>query len=370
LAKDAGTGRCSRRKGKERFCTRHYAQFYSGILDINGKKLRNPGRPPSKTFAACLAENAGTGKCSKRAPHEVFCSKHKNQYHRGIIDVKGNKIRDLLVRRGAFNECLAKNAGTGACSTYIPGRRFCDKHRGQFVTGIINGDGIKIRNFKVSPPTHFEECVGKNAGTGPCNHRHGRRRFCSRHEAQYKRGIIDIDGKKLRDPQHGIREYFEECLGKNAGTGQCTFRKGGARFCRKHWSQYNGGIIDHDGKKIRDLKNNPGWFGGCLAKNSGTGECYKYVGHRRFCLKHQSQYVKGIIDINGNRLRKKSDEYTCSIPGCNRKAGKKFEYCKFHYYQIVIKGRFEMFPSLVTPPSKVALKEEKRSWSGRILATG
>lgn len=42
----------------------------------------------------CIAENTGTGNC-EGLKEGRFCSKHKNQYVNGIIDAKGNKIRSF-----------------------------------------------------------------------------------------------------------------------------------------------------------------------------------------------------------------------------------------------------------------------------------
>ena len=40
----------------------------------------------------------------------------------------------------------------------------------------------------------------------------------------------------------------------------------------------------------------------CVAKNAGTGECSRSM-NGRFCIKHRDQWHRGIIDGNGKSLR-------------------------------------------------------------------
>jgi group I intron endonuclease len=144
----------------------------------------------------------------------------------------------------------------------------------------------------------FFGCMAKNSGTGKCSNKL-QGRFCTKHRNQYQQGIIDKNGNKLRDLHfHEIK--FPDCLAKNSGTGKCIGRKYG-RFCRLHNDHYRKGIIDKNGNKLRDL--NYGLkYKDCIAKNSGTGDCWGYkVG--RFCRKHYSQFEHGIINTTGEKLR-------------------------------------------------------------------
>jgi len=45
---------------------------------------------------------------------------------------------------------------------------------------------------------------------------------------------------------------YAECIAKDAGTGVCHGKKTG-RFCKKHYHQFEHGIIDTYGNKIRDF---------------------------------------------------------------------------------------------------------------------
>jgi len=249
IAKDSGTGKCSKRKSG-RFCNKHLSQYNLGIIDRDGKKLRDKKVARIK-FHDCIAKDSGTGKCSKRKGGSRFCTKHHGQYHLGIIDRDGNQLRLLRPNTGSskYDRCIAYGKGT-RCSKIRNGR-FCNKHRGQYYKKIIDHDGNQLRDKKVAR-IKFDDCIAKDSGTGKCSERKGGR-FCNKHLSQYNIGIIDRDGKKLRDKKVGSIK-FDDCIAKNSGTGKCSNRRGGSRFCTKHWGQYSLGIIDHDGKKLRDKK--------------------------------------------------------------------------------------------------------------------
>lgn len=307
LAKNTGTGKCSSpRRG--RFCGKHWVQYRRGIIDKNGRPLRKkrPMHPPVK-YHGCVAANSGSGKCGKYT-NGRFCGTHWAQYRRGIIDINGNKLRELFVLKNN-KECLAKNAGTGSCSKFIGGR------------------------------------------------------FCKRHQNQYEKGIIDINGKKIRDflPHKGPAVRFKECLAKNAGTGKCTKNRDG-RFCSLHKSQYAAGIIDWDGKKLRDkIRSEPPHkvhFTKCLG---GIGSCSRYI-NGRFCAKHRGQYYRGEIDENGKVLRPR----VCGIPECGEQLGgpNQWGLCRFHYDEIIRKEKYEDYPSL-TPTLKSTMPVVDIKWNRR-----
>ena len=91
--------------------------------------------------------------------------------------------------------------------------------------------------------------MAKNSSTGECRgERHGR--LCPYHYNQYRSGVMDCNGNKLRDLTYGLK--YAECIAKDAGTGVCHGKKTG-RFCKKHYHQFEHGIIDTYGNKIRDF---------------------------------------------------------------------------------------------------------------------
>ena len=388
VGKDAGTGPCNGRGPHSRFCNRHRHQYEDGIIDINGRKLRDFLHKRHGWFAECLAKNSESGVCSwRRSNGGRFCAKHWEQYRHGIIDYEGRKLRERLKKPGVFQECVAKNSGTGACNDRKGNQRFCHRHYCQFRKGVIDVNGRRIRKMWfehvcgipgcgkragkrglcahhydeivthnrfdlypsiVTPPptaamaetretwsglrmeepkpqgteaivkghpgsyttrgkkitrTRHAECVAKNAGTGPCSRRVGQARFCNKHHAQYRDGIIDINGNKLRDRLPNNRVVFTECIAKDAGTGPCGSRQRG-RFCIRHLHQYHVGIIDINGKKLSEFKRHcPRQYDECVGKNAGTGPCTKRVGKERFCGRHGYQLSIGVIDYEGRKLK-------------------------------------------------------------------
>jgi len=253
-------------------------------------------------FTQCLAKEAGTGLCSSYKIGNRFCKKHRGQVKLGIIDINGKKLRDPQVFRG-HTGCLAKDSGTGECSTWKYGR-FCTRHSGLFRGGVIDKDGNKLRDPE--PRTYVSECIAKNSGTGECSSKR-QGRFCTHHGSQYKSGIIDFRGKKLRGPLNHPKRT--ECIAKNSGTGKCspTRKTGylhGQGMCSRHFKQLRNGRIDINGKELRTvLRLQPDRkYSGCLAKDKGSGECSKYR-DGRWCGKHLWQYRNGVIDKEGNKIR-------------------------------------------------------------------
>lgn len=112
-----------------------------------------------------------------------------------------------------FTHCIARNAGTGQCTSYRYGR-FCNKHYKQREAGIIDNGGKKIREFKplrrLNYTKKFNHCIAQNSETGPCS-TYARGRFCSTHDKQHRNGIIDINGVKIRDKirQESFLSYIE-----------------------------------------------------------------------------------------------------------------------------------------------------------------
>lgn len=256
-----------------------------------------------------------------------------------------------------INKCQAKKAGN--CRDYRNGR-FCMKHRAQIRAGLINEKGEKLRE-KIpinSWKKRFTDCIAKDSGVSPCC-KWKRSRFCNTHWVQYKLGIIDFNGKKLRDK---IKiEANKICLAKDAGP--CKGPMVG-RFCNRHSTQHHRGYIDDKGNKVKELKN-PHRFNECVAKDSGAGPCSKYI-NGRFCGRHRHNYDWGIIDENGKVLRKKiagtsrRDRLVCSVKGCKDPAGYKCGFCRFHYEEIVRRNKFEKYP--IIPISKFQMVEEKKLW--------
>jgi group I intron endonuclease len=214
------------------------------------KKNKEFHREKKERFKGCIV---GDGMCSSRNSGR-FCSTHWSQYYLGIIDINGVKIRDSKRGKKRYTYCIARDAGTGACSGILRGR-FCVKHYNQYRTGIIDREGNKVRDFRSGP--RYKKCLAEHLGG--CKGRK-RGRFCQRHADQYYAGVIDKDGNKIRNLTYGLK--FSECLAKDSGTGPCAGKKAG-RFCKRHHSQYVLGIIDRDGKKLREYRQKGIRYGSC-----------------------------------------------------------------------------------------------------------
>jgi len=315
-------------------------------------------------FPECLAKHSGTGSCTKGLKiYGRFCAKHKGQYEAGIIDIKGEKLRDFDVpSKKKFTKCLAKNAGTGPCTEHIGGR-FCCKHWKQRAKGIIDFNGNKIRNLISRKGENYRKTFyGCIVNDSTCS-RYYNGRFCTKHRGQCNKGIIDNNGKKLREIR---KQYYLECVAKGAGTGDCSGKRKGRRFCSKHSSQYGTGIIDYDGKKLRGFmfKKPPRKPGSgspfCVGRNSGT-PCSKYKKGERFCRKHRTQYhTLHIIDYDGNQVRKPMTELKCGVPGCSRHGGFKRGLCQYHYVRIIAHNHFEDVHMSITENT---MKVEKVGWN-------
>jgi len=330
-------------------------------------------------FKSCLARNSGAGPCTKGPKiYGRFCAKHKGQYESGLIDRNGKKLRDPTPRslRRWRNykkpDCVAKNAGTGECSQTRAGR-FCSKHRSQYDKRIIDWKGKKLRdlkpkNWRKGKPGKkiFQGCVARRPDS-PCG-RYINGRFCQRHRAAYYRGEIDTQGNRLRNPKKGSHS---QCVAKGKGEGECSNRRGRCRFCGKHQNQYHKGIIDYNGNVIRKLikpvpPRKPGSGSPfCVGRNAGTGKCSRYKPGERFCRRHHAQYYVGhIIDYDGNKLRDPQTVEKCGIPECGSHAGYLSGLCQYHYIDIIVRGHYNKYPSLM-PTLDSTMPIEDIKWNNR-----
>lgn len=372
-AANAGTGEC-RGPFTGGLCNKHRSQLYHGIIDKTGKKLRDFKRKHGcgydlrRDYPQCIAKHAGTGKCTRWERGKRFCIRHESQVATGIIDWNGKKLRDPAPGRHAKwpkGRCVAEKLD--ACSgTLVAG--LCQHHRFLFLKGYITRDGTRWLK-KWIPKIRYTGCIAKNSGTGKCS-KWVDGKFCGRHNWQFHAGVLDQNGKKRRDfkvrgrgaefERHS-RCLFHDCKKPNNG-----------RFCDFHWGQLKGGLIDWLGNYTRELKRTPPLRGNkrCLAH--GDGPC-NYWGGGRFCQRHWNHFYKGIIDINGKRLRKLWKELRCGVeirPGvkCGKPCGHKRRLCKFHYHKIVVQEHYEYYPSLSVAPQEVSMKEFVHTWDGKLVA--
>jgi hypothetical protein len=120
------------------------------------------------------------------------------------------------------------------------------------------------------------------------------RQFCSKHYRSFCNHRIDINGKYLVLPKlFDKKPLCIVCGNESVGRGGIH-----AKFCHLHLSRYHSGIIDENGKQLREFRilqpERKCKISGCGKKHSSSG----------FCYTHYNRYRIGQIDINGKELRK------------------------------------------------------------------
>jgi len=115
--------------------------------------------------------------------------------------------------------------------------------------------------------------------------------FCHYHYQQYRKGIRDISGKKLRPLKYERKK--STCIVCGQESRGCSGDSG--KFCKIHFSRFRNEIIDSNGKTLRE----PRIIDGkrtckvCGSKHYGLG----------FCLTHYNRFKIGQLDTDGNELR-------------------------------------------------------------------
>lgn len=303
-------------------------------------------------YKKCLGKNAGTGKCSVFKGTNAFCYKHYGQFRLGIIDKNGNKLRDFKSSPPLLGnkKCLAKGKKDGVCSINMVGR-FCKKHYMRYYRGFIDINGDRLREGRVKNL----QCILAHSGECSSYYKKGNR-FCWRHRHQYEKGLIDINGNVISKK---AKIKPNKCILKDSG--ECSkYEKG--RFCNKHSSRYRYGQIDINGKLLRELKSGPPKKLNRKCILEKESKCNgKIIGN--FCRKHRGWLEKGIVDRDGNILRKLyTDYYRCGIPGCEEKGGPKSGLCKRHYKDIVSHGNVNKYASLMKAPKGKEMTVQDITW--------
>jgi hypothetical protein len=69
------------------FCHKHYMNYMNGIVDINGKVVREKVKPTEKKRVECKVE-----KCTMTSYKKMFCETHYIEFRNGQRDIHGNKL--------------------------------------------------------------------------------------------------------------------------------------------------------------------------------------------------------------------------------------------------------------------------------------
>lgn len=225
--------------------------------------------------------------CEKDAKKLGFCGTHYAQVKRGARGSDGELLRPLRPR---YNGSLCKVDG---CRHSVLASGFCSKHYQSLRFNRIDQDGNptdpSVWKSYYNPD---REKLGK---AGPCkvqgcsNQRvDSETRFCAKHQLQYNRGIIDLEGNQLRDLQR-VAKYQDGDVCKVPGCGR---KPRSNWFCNRHAIQYEAGIIDSEGNQQRTLSKGGRVSGSSSREGYRTLSGYSVV---RAPLNHPFAWKDGYI---------------------------------------------------------------------------
>lgn len=245
--------------------------------------------------------------CSLPVLCKGFCRKHSSAYYRGQILENGTPLSHYKPRTiteiCTFKECRRPHHGAG----------LCNKHRKWLYKGYIDKDHNILNPEKTKEkPTRCKVCKSsKLKGHG----------FCYSHYCSYKRGVLDINGERLKPIVRYSKDFT--CIVPNCHTGGKMARG----MCKKHYNMARLGRIDWQGIEVREPKRVASY------KGKRCRICNNRARSRGFCHKHYSSFSNGMIDLTGKWLVPppvKNKGYKCKDPECDREAKCK-GYCPKHY---------------------------------------
>lgn len=158
-----------------------------------------------------------------------------------------------------------------------------------------------------------------------CEMKHKARGFCNMHYRQFQLGIIDEDGNKLRESRgnHAGPCIARDCDQKPIARGLCT----------KHYQQWKSGALSSDGDQLRLVHKKELQLG----KECKVAGCSTAARSGGFCKVHYSRFRSGMYDENGNQLREQRrvgswNGNVCKVFGCQTEA-RSVGFCPRHYKQ-------------------------------------
>jgi len=256
------------------------------------------------------------------------------------------------------------NCSFDACPAKVHARGFCPTHWGQWRRGWLTLDGRPTDLWRPYIPVDPERrCRVQGCAV---NRPLYRGMFCGQHANWFKAGVIDRDGRPLKElPRAMVRRCQVEgcevgpsqrCGGlcrqhhdQEAAQGYSVPRRGCLvcgthktrlikELCSRHYGQYRHGIIDRDGQELRELIQRPPYppdaqcrARGCKVKPVGRG----------FCDRHYNQWQHKKIDDSGRPLVAMlhyNVGQVCRVPRCRAPAHCK-SMCTRHYNQ-TLRGTF------------------------------
>jgi len=285
------------------FCQRHYYQYRKGWLTDDGQKTESWQGNPYYGVSVCRF-NA----CERTNElRKGLCSKHYKWF------LKGHMTEDCTVlkqptERGTYATMTCMIPG---CEDKPRRNKLCCKHSARVKDGRLSLDGV--RNSELRPLRCTDPCKVCKKNTDKMV-----KGFCRIHYEHYLKGIVDLDGNKLRDLKK-VPKYADDAQCKAKG---CRERPRGRGFCTRHLAQYGACIIDDRGIPFRKINHyNRGKT--CKAPGCSTAATIK-----GYCGKHDYRRSKGYLNIEDTWVNKGK---LCKVQDCGADA--KFrQMCSPHYY--------------------------------------
>jgi hypothetical protein len=81
----------------EGLCRHHISLLQRNLIDLKGKRLSK--KSLRNTYKECKIEGCNGNPSNQGTFTHGFCRRHYSQYHRGIIDLNGNILREVKCRR-------------------------------------------------------------------------------------------------------------------------------------------------------------------------------------------------------------------------------------------------------------------------------
>lgn len=279
---------CGKKHCARGFCKAHLGAFYRGLIDESGKPrdgyffdfcfhlkkvkdtLRETVRESDwyREWVRSILKRDGR-RCVLCGRGGVRLCVHHNSKRMSDIVVEAKAHSDVLSEQVEY--CRQKHlslCGISVCKTC-----HAKEHEGEKIHALLSGEA-KGSVCKVCGSEAY--CKG----------------FCSRHYAQHRRGIVDGEGVKIRDLRlNSSKGVCVVCGEESKGRGGLAFR-----FCRHHLTQYQQGILDGDGNQVREIRHFS--MGMDVCKVCG-GKYYS----KGFCLTHYNRFKIGQIDFDGKEIR-------------------------------------------------------------------
>ena len=180
--------------------------------------------------------------CKRKVVGRGFCKPHYQQWYKGILDEDGNKLRLLRTEK----KCRYPD-----CEGNVHQYGLCNRHRRWVERGYIDMDLNQLKEFH--PRMQDGYVKHKECKIAFCNRTDMKGQgMCHRHYRQYMRGLIDVNGKILDIDYYSKRVRDFSRITKCA-VEYCKQQTEIKKLCRHHYHQYLNKIVDEDGNILKKL---------------------------------------------------------------------------------------------------------------------